>query len=112
VHSDLATSVQDPEPATADLDHHTLADQPPRHAVGVAIDLDAAVGLDPADEFADRSASGCSALASSRWNRTIGGSPVVPWIRMFATSRVHCSRWASNAAQLANSRPAIALLLT
>ena len=40
-------------PPAADLDQHALADQPPRHAVGVAVDLDAAVGLNPADQLAD-----------------------------------------------------------
>ena len=107
VQRDLAAGVQDPQPAAADLDRHALADQAPRHAVGVAVDLDAAVGLNPTDQLADlleRRPAGerLQALRPRRAaNRTIGGSPVVPWTRMSATSRVQRSRWASNAAQLA-----------
>ena len=55
---------------------------------------------------------GCRARASSRWNRTSGVSPVVPWMRTSATSRVQRIRWASSSAQLPNSRPAIAFFLT
>ena len=52
VQRDLATGVQDPQPPTADLDHHARADQAPRHAVGVAVDLDATVRLNPTDQLA------------------------------------------------------------
>ena len=57
-------------------------------------------------------ASGRSAEASSRANRSIGGSPVVPCTLTSATSRVQASRCASSSDQLRKRRPAIALDLT
>ena len=41
VHRDLATGVQDPQPPAAELDHHAFANQPPRYAVGVAVEQSA-----------------------------------------------------------------------
>ncbi|SCB55967.1 hypothetical protein GA0061098_10635 [Bradyrhizobium shewense] len=40
--------------------------------------------------------SGFNRCSSSRAKRAIGASPVVPWIRTFATSRSHPARCASN----------------
>jgi hypothetical protein len=39
----LAARLADPDAAGADHDHDALADQPPRHAVAVAVDLGTAV---------------------------------------------------------------------
>ena len=50
---DLAAGVEDADPAGGELDLHALADQPPWHTIGIAIDFDAAVRLDPARQLAD-----------------------------------------------------------
>lgn len=50
---DLAAAMLDADPAAGDHHPHALADQPPRHTVGVGVDLDAAVGLDLPDQVAD-----------------------------------------------------------
>jgi hypothetical protein len=47
-----------------------------------------------------------NAPASARRKRSIGASPVVPWMRLSATSRIQPSRWASNPDQLSKRRPA------
>ena len=52
-----------------------------------------------------RPSIGRRAAASSRPKRAIGGSPVVPWTRTSATSRIHQARCASSAAQLAKLAP-------
>jgi hypothetical protein len=52
VHRHLLAAVADGDAALRHNDLHTLADQPPRHAVAVAVDLDRAIGLHPAHQFA------------------------------------------------------------
>ena len=59
-----------------------------------------------------RPPTGFNRCASSRSKRAIGASPVVPWIRTFATSYSHLARCASNASQLAKECPAIAFFFT
>jgi len=48
----LTVAMADADPPTGNHDAHTLADEPPRHAVGVGVDLDRAIGLDPAHQLA------------------------------------------------------------
>ena len=81
-------------------------DQPPRHAVVVGVDGDAGVVLNAPGQLAR------SACRSSRVNRAIGASPVVPCTRLSATSPIHQARCASSAPQNAKRRPAMALCLT
>ncbi|EPX76413.1 hypothetical protein Salmuc_00299 [Salipiger mucosus DSM 16094] len=51
---DLLTGMADAQLRAADQNADPLSDQPPRHRVGVTVDLDRAVGRDPADEIATR----------------------------------------------------------
>jgi len=52
MHRHLPAGVQDTNLAAADRHLHTLANQPPRHAVTVAIDRHGAIGLDPTHQLA------------------------------------------------------------
>lgn len=49
----FAVAVTDADPPAGNDDADSFADQPPRHAVGVGVDLDRAIGLDPAHQLAD-----------------------------------------------------------
>ena len=42
---DLASGMKDSDPTGTQFDMHRLTDQPPRHAVRIALDFDAAIGL-------------------------------------------------------------------
>jgi hypothetical protein len=116
---DFATAMADAVPPAGHRHRHRhrLADQPPGHAVGLGVDLDRGIGLDPPDELAHRverrpPVEWTKGGGLSRANRAIGASPVVPWMRRSAISRIHPSRCPSSAAQLSKRRPAIALCLT
>ena len=85
VTGDLRPGVEDAHHASGHLDADLGADQPPGHAVVVGVEIDRAVRLHPVDHLAHlperRPISDASASASYRRNRSIGGSPVVPWMR-------------------------------
>ena len=51
----------DPDPAAGNHDADCLADQPPRHAIGIGVELDRAIGLDPAYQLADLTERGAAA---------------------------------------------------
>ena len=80
-----------------------------RLADGLAAGAGQARAHDPVDHEPAR--HGRKAVASSRSKRTTGGSPVVPWTRWSAISRIHQARCASSAAQLAKLRPAMSVAL-
>jgi hypothetical protein len=50
---DLEAAMSNADPGAGDRHLDRLADQPPWHGVGVGLQLDRAVGLDPAHQFAD-----------------------------------------------------------
>src|SRR6516164_4797442 len=52
MHRDLARGMVNPHFAVRYCHTDTFADQPPWHGVGVAVDLDHAVGSDTPDQFA------------------------------------------------------------
>ncbi len=109
------TPWRDAHRAGRDGHRYTLPDQLPRHRVAVGVDLDGAIVADDTAQFAQRTERRPPAerlQPSSRAKRTIGASPVVPWIRTLATSRSHLARCASNASQLAKQCPAIAFFFT
>src|SRR5262245_30255937 len=106
-------AVTDARPAAADHHLQGLADQPPRYAVGVAVDLRGAI-LPHATHGAERRTAiqrpqGCRSAAAKRLT---GTSPVVPCTRTSAISRIHHTKWPSGSAHLPNSRPAMALRFT
>ena len=51
---DFAAAMADADPSAGHRHRHRLADQPPGHAIGIGVDLDRSVGLDPSDELAHR----------------------------------------------------------
>ena len=123
---DLGPRVADDDPALAGANRHRGADPPPGHAGAAGVERDAAARLRIPTAHSDcttrvrsrigrnggRPDSGRSAAASSRANRSSGASPVVPWTRTSATSRLPRARCAALAAQLPNRGPAIALRFT
>jgi hypothetical protein len=52
MHRHLLAGVRDANLPAADYDLYALADQPPRHAIAVAVDRHGAIGLNPAHQFA------------------------------------------------------------
>ena len=97
---------------------HALADQPPRHRVGVAVDLDSAVVADTPHEIAQEPnggamPSGRSAMrlvAHEAHDRRLAGRAVS---RAFGNlARPRWARCASISDQLAKRGPAIAFDLT
>ena len=82
----FAVAVADADPPAGDHDAHRFADQPPRHAVGVGVDLDRAIGLHPAHQLADLSERRAAVDwlqrvrlgASETRNRRLSGGAVIP----------------------------------
>jgi hypothetical protein len=52
VNRNLAPGMANPQHATGDHHAHGFTDQPPRHRIGIAVDLDHAVGLHLAHQLA------------------------------------------------------------
>jgi hypothetical protein len=117
VASDLGAMMADTDPTAGDHDFHRLADQPPRNAAAIGVELDGGIRLHPPGQLAHLAerrppvepAQGGRFLAGET---LIGASPVVPWTRVSATSRIHQARCDSSSDQLANAWAAIALCLT
>ncbi len=104
--------------ATFSDDHlHALADQPPRHAVAVAVDFDRTIGLYSADQLAHLSKGRPavewfergSLVPRETRQRRLAGRAMHPAVGDLAHPPLRC---ASNAAQLSKTWPAIALRLT
>ena len=49
----FAVAMTDANPPAGDNDANGFADQPPRHAVGVGVEFDRTIGLNPAHQLAD-----------------------------------------------------------
>lgn len=117
VVSVILAGVQHPDLALGQSDADALADELPRHAVAVGVQLDAGAGVHPAGEFAHlqerRLGRSCAiAFRSSRSKRSSGVSAVVPCTRTSATSRIQRTRCACSSFSDAKRCPAMALRLT
>lgn len=99
----FAVEMTDADPPTDDSDAHALADQPPWHRIGIAVDLDTQSACTLRTSSRALANGGAPAIErkapdSARRKRSIGASPVaspvVPCMGGSVTSRMQPWRWA------------------
>jgi len=109
MHRNFMEPMVDAHYTVRDRGAHRLADQPPRHRIGIAIDLHRTIALHAPDQLARRVEGRNPGNQLESFG--LGADRPIP-TRTSATSRVQASRCASKASQLGKLRPAIAFRFT